>query len=422
VGNETTKLVVIGVLAAVSAVSAQRNIAIYHDGLRTSLADLETGQKSRPQLARYAYTISIGFVIAYALPFALASGILTIHMILLGTDVIGVRSRRVIEAAAGGLLWGVVVVGSVDLFVAAVERLPLVTNGRELLWMPLTYALPLLGAVTASEAHGFRAGVVATLATLVVWGGAYAVLHAAAPGSATVFASGLIALGVTMATLVVIAFRDTSDDTTDLSYFDANIRRIRGNWITLVPIAGLIAVTASAGWVGGEPVQVALLSSHHLQGAAVIAVFSTIGFLPLQGMTGLVSGVWNQDGYPDWLLGAGYLTTNPLVAALAGAGLMTIELVTLRRVAAVLTSRPGVTSLGNAARDALDIVPTLAMLAGGVLAATAVGGPVGAFVVIGAYALNDKRGRPVMPLAVPVFGYLAVLVATGISHKLGVFT
>ena len=51
-------------------------------------------------------------------------------------------------------------------------------------------------------------------------------------------------------------------------------------------------------------------------------MFSSIGFVPLQGMTGLVSGVWNQHGYPDWFLGAGYLTPNPAIAAVAGAALM----------------------------------------------------------------------------------------------------
>ena len=82
------------------------------------------------------------------------------------------------------------------------------------------------------------------------------------------------------------------------------------------------------------------MSSGHLEGAAVVAVFSSIGFVPLQGMTGLVSGVWNQHGYPDWFLGAGYLTPNRAIAAVAGAALMGVELLTLRRVAWLLTGAP----------------------------------------------------------------------------------
>jgi hypothetical protein len=422
VQDEVAKLLVIGALGAVSSAASHRNIAIYHDGLRTSVADITSGIKTRREMASYAYTISIGFVVAFALPFALASGILIIHMIMLGADVIGVRSRRTIEALAGGLAWGVFVTGAVDLFVKGVQHLPLDTTGRDLLWMPLVFSIPLLGAATAAQAHGFRAGFLATLATAAVWAVSFAVWDAADPGSATTFGSGLIAFAVVLVALIVVALRERAEDETDLTFFDDHIRRIRGNWLYLLPIAALIAVTASYGWIGGEPVQVALMSSDHLEGAAAVAVFSTIGFVPLQGMTGLVSGVWNQHGYPDWFLGAGYLASNPVVAAVAGAALMGVELLTLRRVAWLLTARPGVTTLGSAARESLEIVPNVAMLAGGVLAATAVGGPAGAFTVIAVYLLNDKRGRPIMPIAAPVIGYLLVLVATGLAHKAGVFT
>jgi hypothetical protein len=422
VRDEVVKLLVIGALGAVSSVAAHRNVAIYHDGLRTSVADLTSGLKTRREMASYAYKISVGFVVAFALPFALASGILIIHMIMLGSDVVGVRSRRTVEAIPAGFAWGVIVVGAVDLFVKGVQHLPLDTTGRDLLWMPLVFSLPLLGAAAAGQAHGFRAGVVATLATVVIWGASYGIWDAADPDSATTFGSGLIAFCVIIAALVVAAFRERAEDETDLSFFDDNIRRIRGNWAYLLPIAALIAITASSGWVGGEPVQVALMSSDHLEGAAVVAVFSSIGFVPLQGMTGLVSGVWNQHGYPDWFLGAGYLTGNRAIAAVAGAALMGIELLTLRRVAWLLTARPGVTTLGSAVREALELVPTLAMLAGSVLAATAVGGPIGAFTVIAVYLLNDKRGRPIMPIAASVIGYLLVLVGTGLAHKAGVFT
>jgi hypothetical protein len=422
VQSELAKLVLIGVLGAASAATAQRNIAIYHDGLRTSAREVETGARSRREMSAYAYTISIGFIVAYALPFALASGILTIHMILLGTDVIGVRCERMAVAAAGGLAWGMAVVGVVDLFVEGVERLPLDTTGEQLLWLPLTYALPLLAAATASEAYGFRAGAITMVATLALWAIVYLALHGTYPHAMTPFGSGLIAFLVAMAVLLAMALREVSPEPPDIAFFEDNVVRIRRHWPFLIPIAALIAVTGSEQWIAGEPAQVALLGSNHVEGAAAIALFSTLGFLPLQGMTGLVSGVWNQHGYPDWLLGAGYLISNPFGAAAAGGGLMAVELLTLRPVARALTARPGVTTLGNAARDALDVVPTLAMLAGGVLAATAVGGPVGAFVVIGAYVLNDKRGRPVIPLAVPVIGYLVVLVGTGLAHELGLFT
>ena len=289
--------------------------------------------------------------------------------------------------------------------------------------MPLVFALPMIGAAAAAQAHGFRAGVIATLATAAIWGASYGVWDAVDPESATTFGAGLIAFCRRRSSCSSWRpcasgprTRPISASSTTTSAASAATGPI------LLPIAALIAVTASSGWVGGEPVQVTLMSSGHLEGAAVVAVFSSIGFVPLQGMTGLVSGVWNQHGYPDWFLGAGYLTPNRAIAAVAGAALMGVELLTLRRVAWLLTARPGITTLGSAVRESLELVPTLAMLAGGVLAATAVGGPAGAFAVIAVYLLNDKRGRPIMPIAAPVIGYLLVVVVTGLAHKAGVFT
>jgi hypothetical protein len=39
--------------------------------------------------------------------------------------------------------------------------------------------------------------------------------------------------------------------------------------------------------------------------------------------------------------------------------------------------------------------------------------------VIGASALNDIKGRPVMPLAVPVIAFLAVAVVSGLAKNAG---
>jgi hypothetical protein len=41
--------------------------------------------------------------------------------------------------------------------------------------------------------------------------------------------------------------------------------------------------------------------------------------------------------------------------------------------------------------------------------------------VVAAYYLNDVRGRPVTPLAVPVFAYLLVAVLSGLGLRLGLW-
>jgi len=57
VPDEVVKLLVIGALGTVSAVAAHRNIAIYHDGLRTSVDDVAAGRRTRTDLGAYGYRI-----------------------------------------------------------------------------------------------------------------------------------------------------------------------------------------------------------------------------------------------------------------------------------------------------------------------------------------------------------------------------
>jgi Protein of unknown function len=419
VGSEAAKLLVLGLLGMVSVMLANRTVAIYHDGLRTSVIELWTGEKTRRELAAYAWSISIGFIVAYALPYSLATGILMIHIICLGADIIGMRIANLPLAGAVGFLYGVVATGAVDLFVAGMRHLPPALPNVHLLFLPLGYTFPLLAAVAAGQQFGFRWGSAASGLTLALWGLANWLLHTVAGGTNTVFSSGLLALAAVTAILVAVAWRVKGSSSSDLTFFEDKIRRIRGNWVYLLPVAALIALAGSRGWLGGEPIQIVMLNLDQRQAAAMVAAFSVIGFIPVQGMTGLVSGVWNQDGYPDWFLGAGYLIANPILAALAGVALMGVELLSLRWVARLLTTRPGMTSLGHAARDAMDTVPNLSILAGGVIAAVATAGPAGAFVIVAAYALNDLKGRPVVPLAVPVLAYLVVALFAGLGRRAG---
>ena len=416
-----TKFALFAVMAMGAAVMVNRTIAVYHDGFRTAVMSLWSGEKTRAELARYSYTIGVGFVVAYALPFALATGIIMIHMIMLGCDVIGIRFERMRTAAAVGFLYGLLVSVGVHYAASGIHDLDVVPPGIELLWAPLAYAIPLLGVVAAARQFGLAWGALVGAVTLVLWHVAKALLDAGGHEESATFTASLITLAVVTAGHLVAASRERGQTEVDLSMFDDKIARVRRNWPWLLAMGAAIAVAASQGWMGGEPLQVVLVDINEYHLAAAVAVFSVIGYLPVQGMTGLVSGVWNQDGYPDWFLAAGFVVRNPIGAALAGAALMGLELLTLRRVARILTRRPGVTEFGHAARDAMEIVPTFALLAGATAAAIAAGGPSGALVVVGVYALNEMKGRPVPPVAVSVIAYLAVAVFVGVAHAIGLY-
>jgi hypothetical protein len=364
----------------------------------------------------------MSFIVGTELPYALATGIIIIHMVCLGSDIIGSRLSDSRLAGLAGFCYAAVLTLLVDLFVSALHHLPPAAPDVHLLFLPLSYTFPLLAAIAAATQFGPKWGAAAVAATLAAWWAAFEALRGLGLRQHGPYASGIVALGLVSLALLVAAFRSGKSEGADTSFFEPHIRRIRRNWMLLIPIAALISVLASKHWLAGEPVQAALLNLHLAPAAAAIAFFSFVGFIPLQGMTGLVSGIWNQDGYPDWFLGVGYVISNPVAAAVAGAGLMGVELLSLRAVGRLLTSRPGITALGNAMRDALDLLPNIALLAGGVWAAIATAGPAGAAVVIAAYYLNDIKGRPVTPLAVPVFAYLLVAVVSALGTRLGAWS
>ena len=417
--SEWAKALTLGLLGLLSTVAAHRTVAVYHDGLRTSVPELWLGEKTRSELGRYAYTISIGYVLAYALPFPLASGVMLISVICLGADVIGIRMNSVLASARVGFAFAVAVTAATDLFLHGVRQLPTPPGDLSLLWRPVLYGFPFLAALAAGYQHGTRWGVMATAGTAAVWAAFRVVLGHVGHTADPTLTAGLWALAVVGAVLLVIAFREVAESPPGTGFFEDKIRRIRRKGLILVPIAAVISLAASQGWLAGAPLQVAGIATDHRDAALAVALVSLVGFFPTQGMTGLVSGVWNQDGYPDWLLGAGYATANPAIAACGGAVLMMVELLSLTWVGKVMTRRPGVVSLGLATRDSMDTLAAVGFLAGGVIAAFATAGAAGAGAIVVAHAVNENHGRRITPTALPVVAYLGVAVVAGLARRAG---
>jgi Protein of unknown function len=409
----------LGLLAAVSVLAVNQTAAVYHDGLRTSIPEMWRDGRTSRSLAAYSYSISIGFIVAYALPYSLATGIIIIHIILLTADMIGLWFEERWQAVAIGAAYGFVITLVVDAFVFGVQQIAGYGPSLDQLFAPLVFTFPLLAAVAIAHQYGFRWGVGSAIVTLALWKGADVLLEGDG-GAPLTSSGGAIALTVMTIGMVVYALRGSATSTADAGMYDEGIDRMRKHWPYLIGPPILIAVAASQAWVAGEPFQLVMLASGSREAAAAIALFSTVGFLPMIALSGVVSGVWNQDGYPDWYLGAGYVLPDfPWLAGLAGLALIVLELTSLRRVAQLLVARPAIHGVGSAIRDALDVVPTLSILAGAVFAAIQLAGPFGAAVVIAAYAFNDAKGRPIMPLAVPVFAFLIVVLLVQAARAMG---
>lgn len=406
-------------LAAASVIAAHAGAAVYQDGLRTSVPELWQGGRDRRALAAFAWTINIGFIVAYALPYSLATGIIVIHIILLSTDVIGLRFERRAIAVLVAALFAVTTTVLVDACVSLLRAFDPFAGALDELFAPLAWTFPLLAAVTIASVHGLRRGALAAIATAALWRVADLAIIGGSLTTPFSITGGAIALAVMTIALGISTVIHRAPPVTDLSIYAEGTRRITRSWPLLVAPPILIAMAGSQGWLAGEPVQLVLLALGNPFAAAVVAIFSTLAFIPMIGMSGLLSGVWNQDGYPDWYLGVGYLARHPILAALGGLVLIVLEIVSLHRLGAFLNTHPEVHTVGSAARDALDTIPTYSILAGSVIAATGLAGPIGAFAVVGAFALNDAKGRPVMPLAMPVFAFLGVVGAVRLVDAVG---
>lgn len=416
---DAAKALLMGLLAAASVVAVHDGSAVYQDGLRTSIPELWKGGRDRRALASFAWTINIGFILAYALPYSLATGIVIIHIILLSADVIGLRLANRILATLAGFAFGVAATLGIDVVALLLHTIGVFDLSLGQLFAPVAFTFPLLAAAAIGSVHRLRWGIPAAVVTVVVWRIADILLHGGGLLGPLTTTGGAVALAVMTAALVIPAMVRRAPAVMDLSMNDEGTRRILQKWPLLVVPPVLIAVIASQGWLAGEPVQLVLLHVGDVVAAAVVAFFSTLAFVPMIAMSGLLSGVWNQDGYPDWYLGAGYVSPSPIVAAFAGLVLIAVEILSLRRVGAFLNTHPQIHSVGSAARDALDTVPTYSVLAGGVAAGIGLAGPAGAAAVVGAFVLNDAKGRPIMPLAVPVFAFLGLVVAVRVVALLG---
>lgn len=408
---DLAKALILGLLGATAALAVHAGAAVYQDGLRTSVPELWQGGRDRRALAAFSYAISIGFIVAYALPYSLATGIVIIHIILLEIDTIGLRFERRAAAVGIGFLYAAFVAIGIDLFVSFVRSTSGFATGIDQLFAPLAFTFPLLAPVAIANHFGPRWGAVSAVATVIIWRLVEIVAHGGGLVGPLTTDGGAVALVVVTAVAVVAALRRSAPPVADVAMYEPGIRRLRSRWPLLVVPPILIAIAASQGWLAGEPAQLVLLGVGSPQAAAAVAFFSMVGFVPMIAISGLLSGVWNQDGYPDWYLGAGYLLPNPVLAGLAGFAMIGAELGSLHAVGRLLNTRPGIHGFGSAVRDALDSVPSLTILAGGVVASSGLAGAFGAVVVIGSYTINESKGRPVMPIAVPVFAFLAVTLA-----------
>lgn len=424
-----TKMVVIGLISMWAAVLANRNIAVYHDGIRPIVGEYTGGRMSKAELIGISFAMSFGLIIGFGIPFSLASQVILIHTILLGTDVIGISSPNKIIAGALGAAYGIGITIGLGSVVELFKAMPVnIMDSLSMIGDPIVISFSVLPALAVAYQFGSKKGLFTLCLSLLARVGMVRINPIIIGGSKVNISPDGIALAVGMIALIAFGISKSNKDrkanteaaADDMSatLFTDNAKKIRKNLLPLAIMGALISLGASLHLIGGSPMDVTFLAKGQITEAIMIAFIKVIGYIPLVVTTGLVSGVWASGGICDWLFALGYLV-NPIAAPFVGAAGMSAEVYGVKYLAKFLDKYPEIRSSGDHIRTAMTQILEVALLVGGMMAANNIAPTFGFFIVAGLYVLNIIAGTKIVKMAVGPLGAILVGILANIFKIIG---
>jgi hypothetical protein len=403
------KVVVLAALTGWSALLAHKAIANFHDGLRPLFPEFLTGRLSRREMASTAFMLSLAFVIGFGLPFTLSSGLVLVYLLLLPADVIGVAATSAIAAFALAAAWGGAVVLVIEgIFMLAAAAPVNVLAALSGLFPSITYASVVFPSLAVGLQFGPRAGLGAVILTAAVFGTLALARPTASsmPGSAAMLAS----MALLLALAVGRSWRKKADGAqeTEGAVFASNARRLRGNLPWLAVQGALLALACRLWIFAGSEIDFALLASGHVVQAAIADVLRGFAFMPLIITSALTTGVYQAVGF-TLVFAVGFLSPHPLIAPLAGAAIVILEVLLLERISLLLGRFPDLRESAEHLRGALVRVLEVAMVIGSAIVADRLlPGGMGLLLLVGLYVLNETAGQRVFRLAAGPLAALAI--------------
>lgn len=431
------------VVSGLAAVMAHYALAIFNDGARPFLLDFIQKKTSRGATAAIVFGLSAGFVFGLGAPMALSTGVLNPWLIFLPVEILGLIAPWAWLAGLFGLAWGAVCVfglgatnalaGSLTVdFISALQQM-----STPILWFFAVFPIIAI-ANQFGKVKGlitFFVEIAAILVSTLLWPGTFAGSLAMAVGVIMLIGFAIAKdraqrkqeqadLGKMSAEEREIfeqAKRDAADSVNQL--FGPNANRLRKNVWWLALLGGGVAMLAASGIFGGGEATSFMIADGKLVEAAQIDFFRAFGFIPLIATTALASGAYAMAGF-TFVYPAGYLLAAsgmplPLVLILAfaaGAAIFFLEVLGLSTVGRWMERWPSIRDAADHIRNAITESLGLAITLGSMMAALAMGGGLGLFIVGGLYLLNEALGRPVVrmaagPTAVILGGILLNLLA-----------
>ncbi|ANW18733.1 YhfT family protein [Streptomyces clavuligerus] len=425
-------------LCALTALVSHLAFAVFNDGVRPFLLDFVHGRTTRNATAAVAFGLSAGFVFGLGAPMALSSGVLNPWLLFLPTDVLGLLAPGRVLALLLGAAWGAVVVFGLDGANDLAHDLPVdFLTAMQQMSTPILFLFTLFPVLAIVRQFGRAWGAVAgalelslVVATMKLWPNMFAGALAMAVGVLLLVSLAVARdLRLRREQAAAQATRPTSGAAGAAgaaadplaSLFSAGAARLR-RFLPLFALlgAGVAVLAQSHVFGGGEATSFLIAKGEHTE-AAQVDFYRAFGFLPLIATTALASGAYAIAGF-TFVYPLGYLMPSALLAAGAGALVLTVEVLALSALGRLLGRLPTVRDSSEHLRGAITETLLLAILFGSLMAANAMGGGLGILIVGGLYLLNEAMGRPLVRMAAAPAAVLAGGVLLNLLHWLGLFT
>lgn len=425
-------IIVVMLVCAMTAFMSHMGMAVFHDGIRPVIPEYIEGRMHRTEMATIAFGLSVGFIASVGIGNSLATNLLNPWLLFLATDIIGIAAPKKWLAPIFGAAWGA-------LCLTAIGGINTVLTG-----MPVDL-IGAMGSVGAYVVTGFA--VFPIIAIIMQFGMTTGIVTAVVvllfrfigprftpvSGDAWTMMIGVIAL------VVLCVAKDMKnkekDETSDLNIFSERVARIRKNLPFLMITGALIAIACNIHVFAGSDVSMFDLSKAYAmtnadEAHALVKVVATnefmraISFIPLIATTAVTTGVYGVAGF-TFIYVAGYLCPNPIVAAVAGAAIIFVEVMLLGFIGKFLGNFPSMRDASDNIRSSMNTCVEFALLIGSITACGNMGaatsaGAAGGF-IIGAiiYLVNEMTGRKIMRMAIGPIAAIATGLILNLTYLIG---
>lgn len=411
--------ILMALMGALAAIMTNKGIAVFNDGLRPIIPEYVEGRMSKRDLAATSFAMSFGLVIGFGIPFSLSANILLIHSILLGTDIIGSwapdSKKGMATAGFVGALYGLGLMYGLEFVVNIFEKMPVnFLNDLGKVGDPIVMAFAAFPALAVAYQFGVKKGIFTLLAAGIVRQLALTFSPLMLGSLEVNINPEGMALITGMIILLIFATREKSSNSNvgDLvSVFSERVARIKNNLPLLALMGALVSAATTYQILAGDPISLNLIKEGALNEAALAALARGIGFIPLIATTAIATGVYSPVGM-TFIFAAALFLKNPLLAAAAGAVIISLEILFLENLAGMLDKFPGIKKAGDNIRTAMSKLLEVALLVGGMNAANAIMPGFGFLFVAGLYILNEIGDQPIVRMAVgPTAAILVGIIA-----------